>query len=108
VAKNWIMVRLTPDTHEALYRVRESLRIAEEMGLVELPTDDRDRVSLNSVIARLIAMYDRHAERRRRSAARRRRAREPAADQADIVIDRGEYPPDPPTDHSSCSLGERS
>jgi hypothetical protein len=47
--------------------------LAHDVGLRELETDTRDRVSLDQVIRLLIEMRDRHAERRRRSAAARRR-----------------------------------
>ena len=72
MAKDWIMVRLAPETHAELVRVRDSLRIAEAMHLLELPHDDRDRVSLNTVIRRLLKIRRRHAERRQASAARKR------------------------------------
>jgi hypothetical protein len=73
MARNWIMVRLTRETHAALREVRESMRTADEAGLIQLETDDRDRVSLDQVIQRLIDFRKRHAERRRRAAARRQR-----------------------------------
>jgi hypothetical protein len=97
MAKDWIMVRISPDTHAALYRVRESMRRGEEQGQRELPIDNRDRVSLDAVIACLIAAYDGHAERRRRSAARGRSREGIETNRADTVIDPGEYPPDPLT-----------
>lgn len=75
---DWIMVRIRRDTHAELRRVERSLRIAEEMGLVELPKDDRDRVALDAVIRRLIAIRDRHAERRAKAAAHSRRRRREA------------------------------
>jgi hypothetical protein len=85
VAKDWIMVRIGRNTHQHLQRVRQSLRVAEELHLVELEIDTRDRVSLDAVIDWLIGMYDRHAERRRRSAARRRSKRIETNAQADTL-----------------------
>jgi len=101
VAKNWTYVRITRDTHAALCRVRESMRLAEEMHLVELETDDRDRVSLDQVIARLVAMRDQHAARRQRSASRRGRRKAGAQQQADTREDVGGVPPTPPDRSSS-------
>jgi hypothetical protein len=101
VAKNWTHVRITPDTLKALERVRASMRVAEELGLVELPADDRDRVGLDAIIARLIEQYDRHAERRRRSAAKRRRKSSDTAMSADTGEDVGGVPPTPPDRSSS-------
>jgi hypothetical protein len=72
MAEDWIMVRLHRTTHAELVRIRDSLRIAEAMQLLELPHDDRDRVSLDAVIRRLCEIRKRHAERRRASAARKR------------------------------------
>jgi hypothetical protein len=72
MAKEWTHVRVAPETLAELNRVRDSMRIAEAMHLVELDHDDRDRVSLDQVIRRLLEMRRRHAERRRASAARRR------------------------------------
>jgi hypothetical protein len=77
------MVRLKRDTRRQLEEVRESMRVAEELGQVELEKDDRDRVSLDQVIRRLIAFRARHADRRRRSSARRRQAKRVAAASAD-------------------------
>jgi hypothetical protein len=81
VAKQWIMVRMQRDTHAALCLVRDSLRLADELDLVELDKDDRDRVSLDEVIRKLIEMRRRHAERRRRSNARRKRSQRAAKQQ---------------------------
>jgi hypothetical protein len=72
MAGKWIHVIVDPDTHAELCRVRDSLRVAEAMQLLELSHDDRDRVSLNEVIKRLLTIRRRHAERRRASAARKR------------------------------------
>jgi hypothetical protein len=72
MAKEWIIVRLHPETHAELVRVRDSLRIAEAMHLLELEHDNRDRVSLDQVVRRLLEIRRRHAERRRASAARKR------------------------------------
>jgi len=72
MAEEWIMVRLHRTTHAELVRIRDSLRIAEAMRLLELEHDDRDRVSLDQVIRRLCEIRRRHAERRQASAARRR------------------------------------
>jgi hypothetical protein len=71
MAKVWTYVRITCDTHKELCRVRESLRIAEMMGVVTLEPDNRNRVSLDQVITRLISIRDKHSERRKRSASRR-------------------------------------
>lgn len=70
-AKRWIMVRIDPDTHRELCRVREEMETADMMKLIALDRDNRDRVSLDQIIRRLIAMRDKHAERRSRSAAKR-------------------------------------
>ena len=72
MSDEWIMVRLHRTTHTDLVRVRDSLRIAEAMRLLELEHDDRDRVSLDQVVRRLLEIRRRHAERRRASAARKR------------------------------------
>lgn len=72
MAKDWIMVRLERATHRQLQEVRAQMEHADALGQIDLTRDDRDRVSLDQVIARLIAFRERHAERRRRSAARRR------------------------------------
>jgi hypothetical protein len=77
MAKEWVMVRLTRETHAALERIRSSMEVAEEMQLVQLERDHTSHVSLNQVIERLIAMREAHAERRQRSNAARRR--KPAA-----------------------------
>jgi hypothetical protein len=69
------MVRIDRGTRAALERVRVSLITAEEMGLVALDHDDRDRVSLSQVIDRLIAFRDRHASRRWEASARRKQRR---------------------------------
>jgi hypothetical protein len=66
------MVRIDPDTHRELCRIREEMANAEMMGLIELSRDNRERVSLDQIIRRLIAMRDKHAERRQRSAANRK------------------------------------
>jgi hypothetical protein len=72
MATEWIMVRIDRRTHAALERVRESMRLGAEIGLRDLETDNRDRVSLDQVIRVLIEMRDNHAERRRRSAMKRK------------------------------------
>jgi hypothetical protein len=71
-AKDWIMVRIDRDTHRELCRVREEMETADMMKLITLERDDRDRVSLDQVIRRLVSMRDKHAERRERSALKRR------------------------------------
>ena len=71
MAKDWIMVRIGRDTHRMLQDVRASMEVADLTGHVTLERDDRDRVSLDQVVRRLIAFRERHAARRRRSAAGR-------------------------------------
>lgn len=71
MAKDWIMVRIGRETHRQLEAVRTSMLVADLAGLIELERDDRDRVSLDQVIRRLIEFREKHAERRRRAAARR-------------------------------------
>jgi hypothetical protein len=71
-AKDWIMVRLTPDVHRQLCEARESMRTAEKNRKVPLSIDHRDRVSLNEVIRQLLAFRDHHRARSQRSAARRK------------------------------------
>jgi hypothetical protein len=70
-------IRVLKETLAELERVKVSMRLADAMGLVELHKPDGTRVSLDTVIQRLIAFRARHAERARRSRARRRR---PAAE----------------------------
>lgn len=71
MSKEWIIVRLQRGTHRQLQAVRESMRVADVAGLIDLEKDNRDRVSLDEVIRKLIAFRERHAARRRRSAAKK-------------------------------------
>jgi hypothetical protein len=78
MANDWIMVRLQRATHAELLRVRDSLELAEAVGLRELERDHRQQiVSLDQVVRVLIAFRDKHAERRKRSAAQRKAKRVP-------------------------------
>ena len=70
----WTLIRVSESTVAELCRVRDSMLTAEELSLIdELPRDRRDRVGLETVILRLVAMRRRHAERRAAALARRRR-----------------------------------
>lgn len=71
-SKDWIIVRLTRDVHDALCEARESMRTAEKNRKVPLDVDFRDRVSLNETIRQLLAFRDHHRERSQRAAARRK------------------------------------
>lgn len=69
---DWVMVRVRRETHAELRRVEMSLRIAEDQGQLELSKDERDRVSIDQVVRRLIAIRDGHAARRQKAQQRRR------------------------------------
>jgi hypothetical protein len=75
MAKDWIMVRISRDTHRELERVRQSMLRAELMGLAQLKKDARGRFPLDEVILRLIDMRDKHAARVRRSKSRKRKGK---------------------------------
>jgi hypothetical protein len=81
MSKDWVIVRVTKEVHDALNRVRASMEVADELRTLELDRDTRGRVSLSHIIERLIAQRDAHAARRSRSNNRRRRT--PAADPAE-------------------------
>lgn len=87
MAGDWIMVRLLRTTRAELERVRDSMELADSMGLIELVRDPRERVSLDQVIRRLIGFRERHAERVRRSKARRRAARRQRLQDASAAAD---------------------
>ncbi len=89
MATDWIMIRVSRETHERLEAVRTSMLIGNEMGVRELQFDNRDRVSLDQVISELIYFRSKHADRRKRSAARRRAARRRAGQQLDQAADVG-------------------
>jgi hypothetical protein len=93
---DWIMVRIRRETRVELERVRDSMRDAEDRGLVELPHDDRDRVSLDAIIRRLIEFRARHARRRQESAARRARRRQQI----------GQSLPTPASGQETANIGE--
>ena len=71
--KDWTLVRLRKSTVKELERVRASMLIAEDMGLVEFTRDPSSRVGLDQIIMRLVAFRDKHAERAKRSRSNRRR-----------------------------------
>lgn len=82
----WTLVKVSKATRERLERVRDSMLLADSVGLRNLERDNRDRVSLDQVIELLIDMRDQHARRRKRSAANRRKKK---AVQAALVSDPG-------------------
>lgn len=77
---DWIMVRISRETHARLEEARLSMLLGHEMGLRSLDSDDRDRVSLNQIIHILLDSRDKHAVRRKRSAATRKHRRSIAAE----------------------------
>jgi len=68
----WTLVKLSKATRERLEKVRESMLLADAVGLRNLERDNRDRVSLDQVVNLLIDIREKHAARRKRSAERRR------------------------------------
>lgn len=72
---DWIMVRLKRETHKMLDGVRDTMEIADCVGLRELERDARGRVSLDQVVRELVYFKLKHAERRRKSAAKRKQGR---------------------------------
>lgn len=71
MAKKWIMVRITPETHARLDAVRNTLLKADESGQIILDRDDRGRVSLDQTITVLLSRHEGHKRRVRKSQAKR-------------------------------------
>jgi hypothetical protein len=78
MGSKWVLVRVSASTKAALERVRASMMLAHDVGLLDFAPDLRDRVGLDQVILRLIEIREKHAARRKRSAARRSRKQPPA------------------------------
>lgn len=72
MAKKWVIVRLEAETHAALCAVRDSMLRGHEQRDTGLVFDQRDRVSLDQVVRRLIA--EREGRRRRSVETRKRKA----------------------------------
>lgn len=77
----WTLVKISKATRDRLERVRDSMLLADSVGLRNLERDNRDRVSLDQVVNLLIDLRERHAERRKRSASKRRKRKEESAEQ---------------------------
>jgi len=80
-AKDWVMIRVTRETHERLAALKRTLE--SDQGTVryaDLFEVDRFGIAWNSVIAVLLNRNDAHGERGRRAAARRRRGPRSAQD----------------------------
>ena len=65
-------VRVTAEAYEALVSIRQSMLRAAEAGQLDVPLDNRDRLSLSNVILRLYNLYVTHADRKRQHARRKR------------------------------------
>jgi len=72
-SKQWVMVRVTRDTHSALLRVMRSLAKAIEQGQYALPTGSDHRISIDSVIAELVKRDESHRRRAKKSKGKPRR-----------------------------------
>jgi len=85
--ERWTLVKVSKVTRERLEAVRDSMLLADSVGLRNLERDNRDRVSLDQVISLLIDIRERHAERRKRSAAKRRTRRPATPEKLEEVME---------------------
>lgn len=73
MAKKWVQIRVTEQTHADLTAMVRSLELARQKGQVDLPNVDGE-ISLSDMIDRLIA-HVRNDRRRKRETVVRKRQR---------------------------------
>jgi len=71
-SKQWVMVRVTRDTHSALLRVMRSLAKAIEQGQHSPPTGADHRISIDAVIAELVKRDESHRRRAKKAKSKPR------------------------------------
>ena len=74
MADRYCTIRVHASTLRELERVKASMMIGEAMGLSKLTKPDGTRVSIETVLLRLVEFRDKHAARSRRSRSRRKGA----------------------------------
>jgi len=83
----WTLVKISKATRDRLEKVRDSMLLADSVGLRSLERDNRDRVSLDQVVNLLIDIREKHAARRKRSAAKRRTHRTLTPEEAAATLE---------------------
>lgn len=93
MSKEWVMVRLTVETHRQLNVLGALWQTAAQEGMTHLPYNpDGERASLNDIVAELIRRDDEHRNRARN--ARNEKARKALQDmEQQDRPEGGEQPP---------------